>query len=197
MEARILLPIVIASVIIFSLFISYLIYLHKTASAETIEEKVKNFDTSLVDECEDLMLKNDLTFALCGIKYGKIYLREDTNFSPGEYVGLQVNLQKLNVPFENYYSCAYINLPRYETAYPLKYGETKPEIFTKPTVFCSPLLNKKDYHHLGLSSFVLNMKGEYKVVEIYVFNGSLPENFKFEDNLDKGIKVFELKGRIS
>jgi len=33
-------------------------------------------------------------------------------------------------------------------------------------------------------------------MEIYVFNGSLPKDFNFKDNLDIGIKVFELRGRI-
>jgi hypothetical protein len=47
-----------------------------------------------------------------------------------------------------------------------------------------------------LSAFVLNIKGQYKIMEIYVFNDSLPKDFNFKDNLDKGIKVFELRGRI-
>jgi hypothetical protein len=61
-------------------------------------------------------------------------------------------------------------------------------------IVCSPLFYKNDYYHWALSAFVLNIKGQYKIMEIYVFNNSFPKDFNFKDNLDKGIKVFELRG---
>jgi len=105
-------------------------------------------------------------------------------------------MRMLDIPFDSYYTCAYSDLQDMKTSYPSRYGESKPQIYVMPFVFCSPLFYKNDYHHWALSAFVLNIKGQYKIMEIYVFNGSLPKDFNFKDNLDKGIKVFELRGRI-
>jgi hypothetical protein len=67
---------------------------------------------------------------------------------------------------------------KYETSYPSRYGESKPQIYVKPLIVCSSqLFYKNDYHHWALSAFVLNIKGQYKIMEIYVFNGSLPKDF--------------------
>ena len=181
-----------------------------------IEEKVRNFNPYVVNDCELLMAYNDLDFALCTRTNHKTVLKDkflncslkvaksekcfsdkfDTKFKPGEYLGLQVNLKRFEIPFETYYTCLYSNFPIYLTSYPKRYGEIKPGIYY-PYFACSNKFNRNEYHHWALSGFVLDEPGKYIIAQIYVFKGSLPENFDFEKNLDKGIKIFELEGEIS
>jgi len=57
-------------------------------------------------------------------------------------------------------------------------------------------IQKGEYHHWALSGYVLNQKGEYIISRVYVFDGKLPSDFDFKNNLDKGQIIFELKGVV-
>jgi hypothetical protein len=176
-----------------------------------IENKLKSFHPYAINECIIILKNLDLTYSICTFNNGKIVLRneylnctyENNNclignlnktFSPGEYFSAVVNLQKLKIPFENYYVCAFSNIPIYETNYP-KRNDT---IGIHLSSFdCSQKFHKKDFHAVSLSGYALDKKGEYKILEIYVFDGNLPENFDFKNNLKKGIKIYELEGEIA
>ena len=194
MKTKVVLVAIISLTIAFSALIIYFITKYPETH-EMIKNKAEAFDTSKINDCENIMLQQDLTYALCTEKEGKIVLKKDTEFYPGEYFGLQVNLQKLQIPFDSYYACTYGDFPIYETAYPSKYGETKPGLYY-PYVFCSNLFNKNDYHHLAWSGFVLDKKGSFTIARIWVFNGSYPSSFDFKNNLNLGSLIFELVGEI-
>ncbi len=180
-----------------------------------IEEKVANFIPYIVNDCEIIMRQQNLSYALCtrvgdktvlktksldcGVQIEKVKkckdLRIVTNFKPGDYLGFQLDLTKFDIPFKEYYTCLYTDMPLYVTKYPPKYGEITPGIYY-PSFACSPKFKKGDYHHWALSGYVLNKKGEFVVARVYVFDGNLPSDFDFKNNLDKGIIIFELKGVV-
>ncbi|MEM5879108.1 MAG: hypothetical protein QXU74_01270 [Candidatus Aenigmatarchaeota archaeon] len=195
MEARIVFVAIVAVVIVLSLLLTFIFSRpgETTPLQEEIEEKAKSFDPSKVKDCEDLMLGHNLQYVLCTEKNGKIALKDSIQFKAGEYLGLHVNMQKLDFPSDSYYSCVFSDFPLYETSYP--YVESQPGIYF-PSFVCSSLLYKKDYHHWALSGFVLNQKGEFTILRVYVFNGSLPSDFDFKNNLEEGEIVFELKGEV-
>lgn len=187
--------------------------LEKKAFLQKLNKTVKQFPSMKVNSCEIIMNKQNLSYALCTLRQdGIIALKTKelnctaastlpcstnfiTSFKPGEYLGLQVNLQKLDIPFEQYYACAYTNFPLFYTAYPPKYGNAKPKI-SYESFSCSPKLSLATYHNFAISGFVLKEKGEYIIMRIYAFNGSLPSDFDFKNNLKLGKVVFELKGSI-
>lgn len=180
-----------------------------------IQSKLVEFHPYKVNDCEIIMKQQGLEYALCTMKDGKIVLRDsylncsvmfdnvvscniskfNTIFHPAEYLGLQVKMNESKIPFDSYYTCAYSNFPLYDTKFPEKYGDSK-EGINYPSFVCSPLYYKKDYHHWALSGFVLNKKGKYTIIRIYVFDGSLPPTYDFKKNLNEGLKVFELEGEI-
>jgi hypothetical protein len=157
-----------------------------------IQTKLSNFHPYKVNDCEIIMREKDLDYSLCCLNSENlIYQCDKTSFSPGEYIGLQVNLQKLAKNFPSYYACFLSDLPVRETVYPAKYGNP-----TNPPFFCSKLFEQRDYHHLALSGFILDKPGQYTIMRIWLFDGSLPADFDFQNNLEKGLKVFDLAGEI-
>jgi hypothetical protein len=40
------------------------------------------------------------------------------------------------------------------------------------------------------------MPGEYTITRIWLFDGSYPEDFDFQGNLDMGVIIFDLMGEI-
>ena len=176
-----------------------------------IETKLKTFHPYAINECV-LILKNlNLTYSICTFNNGRIVLRNEylnctyeknncvignlnKTFSPGEYFSAIVNLQKLQIPFESYYVCSFSNIPIYETNYP---GRSNSIGIHLSSSYCSQKFYKKDFHAVSLSGYALDKKGKYKILEIYVFDGNLPENFDFKNNLKKGLKIYELEGEIA
>jgi len=170
-------------IIFFLVFLFFILPLPFLSFSVSMEKKVKNFDVSLVDKCEKLMAENNLPFAFCTIRNNELVLGSDSDsLKVGDYFGFQLNLTKLYIPFDTYYACVFTNLPRYDTSFPASYGSSEPEIILSPYFSCSPVFSKKDYHNLAISSFLIE-KGEYKIV-VYAFNGSLPSDFDFVDNIE-------------
>jgi hypothetical protein len=197
MKKKILLIIIIPILIILILLGSF--YLLNKKKEERIENEIKSavekFQPSFVDDCENIMLKEDLTYAICCLSpENKIYRCDKISFAPGEYIGAQVNIYKLNNlnnKFSTYYVCVFSDLPFYGTSYPLKYGQVEVGKVLEPVFLCSPLFYQKDYHHQALSGFVLNKPGKYTLLKIWLFDGNYPPDFDFKSNLDKGLKVFD------
>ncbi|MEM5773108.1 MAG: hypothetical protein QXL86_02670 [Candidatus Aenigmatarchaeota archaeon] len=203
-------------ILIFSLTILFFKLNKNDETLKVIEEKVSSFNVYKVNDCEIIMNQQNLSYALCTMREDETIVLKDrylncsvaikniipceksefiTTFRPLEYLGLQVNMLKFDIPFDSYYACMYTNFPLYSTAFPSRYTEAKAGI-NFPRIFCSSKLNKKDYYNFALSGYVLNKKGEYNIIRIYVFDGSLPQNYNFKNNLDKGLKIFELKGEV-
>lgn len=193
------------TVILLFVFIYFVFFLiekrtEKIEKTEDIENKIKlglqNFSPSFVDDCENIMLKEDLTYAICCLSpENKIYRCDKTSFKPGEYIGIQINLQKLNNPFPNYYTCVFTDLPIYQTIYPLKYKFVSEQKLLEPAFVCSPLFYSNDYHHQALSGFISNKQGSFSL-KIWFFDGNYPRDFDFQNNLEKGMKVFDLTFNI-
>jgi len=165
----------------------------------SIAKKAREFNVSLIEDCERYMKVKNYAGILCTLKNGELaYIYDTTNltFKRGDYLCLHINLAKLDIPYNTYYSCFYSNFPLYETSYPKRYGQSKPGIYY-PSFICSGKLKKGDYHHWSLSGFVLNKQGKYTLAEIYVFDGNLPENFDFKNNLDKGVKILSIEGEVA
>jgi hypothetical protein len=164
----------------------------KESFEREIQNKLNNFHPYKVNDCEIIMREKDLDFSLCCLDLKNIiYQCDKTSFSPGEYIGLHVNLQKLAKDYSSYYACFFSDLPIRETVYPKKYKNP-----TSSPFLCSQLFQQKDYHHFALSGFVLDKPGQYTIMRIWLFDGSLPANFDFQNNLEKGQKVFDLTGEI-
>ena len=175
-----------------------------------IEEKMKSFHPYAINECVLIARNLNLKEAICTIVNRRVVLRNEylncsfeeescvigtlnTTFSPSDYFSHVVNLEKLEIPFEKYYVCVLSNIPIYETSYP-KRNDT---VGIKLSTFeCFGKFNRGEFHAAALSAFVLNKPGRYKIMEIYVFDGNLPENFEFKKNLGKGLKVYEFWGEI-
>ena len=173
-------------IIVFVAYFSFPVFYTKPKSKIDFSKLIKNFNAAWVDECERYMLESDSTYALCRRQGNRtIYITNITNpvFHPGDYFCLQVSLAKLKIPFDYYYSCVYSDFPLYETSYPEKYGPSEPRIY-QPELVCTPKFKRGDYHHWAFSGFVLDKPGNYTLFSIYVFNGTLPEDYNFEDNLE-------------
>jgi hypothetical protein len=192
MKTKILLPIVIALVIIFSIFASYFTYVE--ARRRVIQ---------YVDDCESALLSSNRTCVICcADESGKLYLCNDKRvFKAGEYIGLQINLQKLNKYFDKYYACAYSNFPTRDTPLPEKY-DTKRNIQAMnisgyESFVCSKLFLQLDYHHTAGSGYVEPIKGEYTLAKIWLFpEGDYKSTDDFKNNIEKAKLVFELEGSI-
>ncbi|MHA1614987.1 MAG: hypothetical protein ACTSYJ_09095 [Candidatus Thorarchaeota archaeon] len=176
-----------------------------------MEERISRFkpekQVQYVEDCEKALLETGRDYVICSLDAnGKLYLTNDKRvFKPGEYFGLQVNLQKLNKYFDEYYVCTHSNFPNYPAKLPEKYNRT--------TVFvnlssqggieyegkvCSKLFYQKDYYHVGFSGFAADVPGKYVFTEIFIFPSGL--NFSTEEdffnNLDKSVLVFNMTGEI-
>jgi len=207
---------ILAFVLIVVLGVWFLFFYQPDNTLEIIEAKLSEFNPYKVNDCEIIMRQQNLTYALCAINTNNVTVLRNsylncsvsfgsvvpcildefnTVFQPTEYLGLQVNMQKLDIPFESYYTCYYSDFPLYETAFPAQYNETGEGIYYSG-FGCSSHYSKEFYHHWALSGFVLNKKGEYTIIRVYVFDGSLPSNYDFKNNLNKGVRVLEVMGEI-
>ena len=177
-----------------------------------IEPLAQSLHPYKVNDCELLMLKKNLTYVVCGIREdGTVVLRDDrrectilnadecsvgtfdTKFGQGEYLCVHVNMLKLNVPYETYYTCIYSDIPIYETRYPGT--DAKPGI-PRGKVNCIGPYNRSQYVRWSLSGYTLNKPGKYTLMSVYVFDGKLPKNYPFKKRLNEGINVFKLEGEI-
>ncbi|MFH7904889.1 MAG: hypothetical protein QXQ58_04195 [Candidatus Aenigmatarchaeota archaeon] len=152
------------------------------------------FDVKYIDKCEDILIEKQRKYIFCDIKNNNLVESNKTSFLPGDYIGLQVNLQKLNIPFENYNLCFYTDIPVYETKYPKKYGDIIPGK-KGASIICEYGLKKQDYHHIALSGFVSKEKGNYTILKVYFFNESFNMS-QIKDKLNEGVVSLELYGEV-
>jgi len=160
-----------------------------------------------VEDCEKVLLDTGRDYVICSLDSdGRLYLTNDKRvFKPGEYFGLQVNLQKLNEYFDSYYVCTNSNFPNYPAELPERYNRST--IFVDSSLqgeieyegkACSKLFYRKDYHHVGFSGFAADLPGKYIFTEIFIFPSGLNFSTKedFFNNLDKSVLVFNMPGEI-
>lgn len=151
-----------------------------------------------VDDCERELIGSNRSYVICcQDSNGNLYLcSEKKVFAPEEYLGVQVNVQKLNDYFDSYYACAYRDFPGSDTSLPEKYkGTTIMENITESEMFvCSKLFYQRDYHHFADSTYAINKPGKYTIMAIWLF----PENFSgdFKSNLNEAVSIFNLTGEI-
>jgi len=167
---------------------------------EGIYSKIER-EIQYVDDCEAELLNSGRDYVLCCQDNDeKLYLCNDKRvFSAGEYIGMQINLQKLNKYFNPYHECAYSNLPVSPTPLPEKYeGQTVVEDISGYSSFvCSKLFYQEDYHHLAMAGYVENVPGEYIIGQVWVFPDQEYETEEdFRNNIDKAVLIFNLTGEI-
>jgi len=160
-----------------------------------------------VDDCEQALIDSGRDYVICSLdSNGNLYLTNDKRvFSPGEYVGLQVNLQRLNDYFDSYYVCAYSNFPKYQAPIPDKYdGSTilvntsKKNGIEYERWVCSTLFHQEYFHHMGISCYVPTVPGKFTLARMFLFSSELGYRTKedFLDHLDESVVVFDMEGEI-
>jgi hypothetical protein len=145
-----------------------------------------------VEDCGKALNDTGRDYIICSMDAnGRLYLTNDKRvFRPDEYLGLHLNVQKLNKYFDHYYMCLYSNLPCYQ--------DYEPNDTHKENKRCVKLLYfKNDYNSIRFSAYVADLPGKYTLAEIYLF----PEvNFtskeEFFNNLDQSILAFKMTGEI-
>ena len=103
---------ILLSVVIFSILLAcYIFY------------KVREKEFQYVESCEKVLLITSITYVICCLnERGNLYLcNEKRKFKPGEYIGLQTNLKKLNKYFDRYHVCIYSNFPERDIPLPKRY----------------------------------------------------------------------------
>ncbi len=167
---------------------------------ERIEKMVNEFNTSKIGECEKLLEGRGTPYVLCTLdENGGIKLKDEASFHQGDYMSLMVDLSKLPIPYPTYYVCGYWNVPIRYTELSSKYlGSIMAGkgMNVGKEVECNGPFRKEGQRVWVLSGFALDMPGSYVMLRLYVFNGSLSPSYDFKNNLDKGEKIFELKGEI-
>jgi len=141
------------------------------------------------DRCERLMIERNVPYLLCGMENGEILAPPPSNryiLSPGQYVSLWINPQKLSTPFDSFYVCIFLT--------PTLSQVTSTLQTISSGFWCSAKLKKESYFPIGISGYVKNEKEKSITIRVYLFNGNLPSNFDFKNNIDKGIKTIEIKG---
>ncbi|MBU5689399.1 MAG: hypothetical protein KQA41_04215 [Candidatus Aenigmarchaeota archaeon] len=149
------------------------------------------FNVNKIVECEDILIKKDYTYVLCKEENGKIVEAKENVFKPGDYISVQVNLQKLNIPYEIYHVCASSNVPISEIDSSKVYKNIDKK---KEDVSCAFFLNKNDYHHAYINGIVKNKKGEY-YFKVSIFNSSLEEDYLY-NNWEKGDLLLDIKIKV-
>lgn len=153
-----------------------------------------------VDECERALLSSNRNYVICcQDNYGEMYLCNDKRvFEPGEYVGIQVNLQKLNKYFDPYYTCVYTNFPISMVSMPKRYqGSLYEEISNYEAFTCSKLFYQNEYHNIATAGYVVDMPGIYDIVKIWFFpNGNYSTVDDFKNNMDKSVLAFTMSGVV-
>jgi hypothetical protein len=184
----------------------YYVYRQSRERIAKFEAIPKEEQIQYVEDCEKALLDSGRDYVICSLDpNGNLYLSNDKRiFKPGEYVGVQVNVQKLNQYFDPYYVCIHSNFPNYRASVPDRYhtltqfrdlsleGEIEYEV-----KYCSKILYQRDYHHAGFSGFVADLPGKYILGEIFLFPGiNFTSKEDFFNNLDKSILVFNMTGEI-
>jgi len=162
----------------------------RTESEETprteSEEQIQYYD-----DCEQALLDTGRDYVICSMDSDdRLYLTNDKRvFSPGEYLGFQINLQKLNEYFDPYYMCLHSNFPNYDKAIP--------SFIDDGFKGCGPLYSQEDCHRVRFSGYVADLPGEYTLAEIHLFpEVNFSSDEEFFDNLDKGKLVLNMTGEI-
>jgi hypothetical protein len=143
------------------------------------------------DRCERLMIERNVSYLLCGMENGKILAPPPSNrylLSSGQYVSLWINPQKLLTPFDSFYVCIFLTPSLSQLTSTLQ--------TISSGVLCSTELKKGSYFPIGISGYVKKEKEKSINIKVYLFNGSLPSNFDFKNNIDKGIKIIEIEGWV-
>ena len=161
---------------------------YRSKSEELSQDEIQ---MQYVEDCEQALIDSGRDYVICSLDTGgNMYLTNDKRvFKPGEYLGLQINLQKLNKYFNSYYMCLNSNFPNYQ--------KSVPDEIHHEFKFCSSLYSQEDYHKVTFSAYVADLPGEYILGEIYLFPElGFSSKEEFFNNLGKGMLILNITGEI-
>lgn len=147
--------------------------------------------SGVYDKCEKALLGSGLVYVFCD-ESGRV-VGEPFRVSNGDFVSFQLDLSRLDLPFDVYVVCVYSDFPLVEVGAPSVYlGST---VAVSRNFSCGGQFRRGDYHHVGWAGYVFGRPGNYTFVRVYVFDGrrftpymSLDEYFS---RLDEAVVVFE------
>ena len=132
---------ILLSVVIFSILLAcYIFY------------KVREKEFQYVESCEKALLITSRTYVICCLNEREnLYLcNEKRRFKPEEYIGLQINLQKLNKYFDRYHVRIYSNFPERDTPLPKRYDIQRNvqtmNVSDYESFSCSKFFFQSDFH---------------------------------------------------
>jgi hypothetical protein len=181
--------------LIFLCVISFFIILYYTGTRQKLIQYVR--------DCENMLAVSNGTYVICcKDERGMIYLCNDKKtFKPGEYIGIQIDVRKLNNNyFSKYYVCAYSNFPIRDAPLPKDYDKKNVqamEISGYESFTCSKFHFSEDYSHLALSGYVEPERGDFILAKVWLFpEGDYKDINDFKTNINKAKLVLELRGRV-
>lgn len=157
----------------------------------SVRLKASLTSSEVYDLCENALLDSGSTYVFCDAN-GNIVAEPDV-VSNGDFLAFQLDLRKVEIPFDIYVVCIYSDLPVFEVSPSGKYLETTRRVDERFN--CAGHFNKQDYHHVAFAGYVYGEPGNYTFVKVYVFDGArfapnVNSDFLYS-KLNESVVVFE------
>ena len=144
--------------------------------------KMQDVETQIQYEsdCEKTLLDTGKDYVICSLDdEGKLYQTNDKRvFNHDEYLGLYLNIQKLNKYFDPYRMCLHSNIPNYQ--------KEMPNVTHEEYKSCTGPYSQNESNNIRFSAYLANLPGEYTIAEGYLF-----PDLNFTKALVKGLLINE------
>ncbi len=153
----------------------------------SVRLKASFTSSEVYDLCEEALLDSGNVYVFCDAN-GNIVAEPDV-VRNGDFLAFQLDLRKVEIPFDVYVVCVYSDLPAFEVSPSSKYLETTRKVDERFN--CAGHFRKQDYHHVAFAGYVYGEPGNYTFVKVYVFDGA-----RFAPNVGSDILYSKLNESV-